>query len=150
MKDWDLAESLFKHQQLSPQKIAETTNLPVQEVHDRIYGQRGWMYELNHSPEITCEEFELMSPVVLTHLKMKGLEIIKKGMDGYNTENMSMKDVKDATDVLISIDKIDRLDKGKATTITTTEIDRMDAKEIIEARRTRSDYIEADYEVVDD
>jgi len=138
-------------QQLSPQQIEDHTGIPQQEIHTHIYGPNGWLQERAKYDSTICteEEYALVSPIIITDAKARTLSIIRKGLinleDTDRISEMSAKDIKDVTDIFASLDKIDRLDKGKATSITGIEIDRMDAKEVVSARRSRSDYIDAEF-----
>jgi hypothetical protein len=146
-----LAKSLFMRQQLSPQQIEHHTGIPQDTLQLEIYAPNGWLAERSRSDTtlITEEEYELVSPILITDAKARTLSIIRKGLtsleDDGKIDQMTAKDVKDVTDIFASLDKIDRLDKGKATSITGVDLDRYDAKEVVAARRSRSDYIDAEF-----
>lgn len=147
--DMKLAKSLFLHQQLSPKAIEGVTGIDEAIIRHEIYAPNGWLYEFNNSPAITQEQYEMMAPIVLTEIKARSLEIIKKSLKRFAAEDkieeMTTSDILNVTSVLTQIDKIDRLDRGKATSITGVDLDRMDAKEVISLRRSKSDYMNEDY-----
>ena len=67
---------------------------------------------------------------------------------GEGAETLNIDEVKKLVDIFSGIDKIDRLEQGRATSITETKLDRMDATEIVAERRRSSDYI-IDAEIVE-
>ena len=147
-----LAKSLFMHQQLAPDQLAELSGLELATIQEELNKDGGWIDQFNRAPIISCEQYDLVSPIVISHSKAQALRVIQKGLDFVaerDKEDISLSDVKDATSVLSDLDKIDRLDKGKATSITGIELDRMDAKEVVAARRGLSDYIDADYREIE-
>jgi len=154
------AKALYFATDYSPQKIAMLAEAPENEVIEWIIGTGdlpkernpdSWFYkkEIEGVKLVGREMYREIEPMLITASKATALNVLtgqlEKMLERSYDEDMNVDDVKKIMDIFTSIDKIDRLEQGRATSITETKLDRMDAAEIVAERRRRSDYINAEY-----
>lgn len=150
------AEALFFSTDYSPVKIASLTGCEVEGVRSWIFGPDGIDYTKNkdcwfYKKEIlgigaSIAKYRQVEPILIASAKAQSLDILSKQIDltskslSESSTVLDMDQLKKLSDIYEKIDKIDRLEQGRATNITETKLDRMDATDIVAARRHLSDY----------
>lgn len=149
-KEISQAMALFFHQGYGLMKIAALTGLGLDEVKALVYGKDGnwqsnpksWMHIKTYQPEsmtvISPTQYQEIEPILFSQTKAKALRAIERAVDRVTEdEELDLDDAMKLTNIFTAIDKVDRLEKGKATNITSTELDRMEAVDIVAERRRR-------------
>lgn len=159
-----MAKALYFNTPYSPQKIASLVGIKLTDLTQLIFGSNGyhttdsstWFYKKEVAGESCQMSYREIEPLMIAANKASTLAMLTdqttKMQEYYLDPDriMQIEDLAKLVDIFSSIDKIDRLEQGRSTAITSTELDRIDATEIVDERRRRSDYIDADYKELKD